>query len=172
MGCPGGKYILGSLSTRFFETRTATGSELFSPLTCLHTTTFTSLSIFSPLEMISIKIWETPLPWQAKSSLPVAVRLSKTRVLKLPINLPPEHPIMSSETIEIKMAAVSAKRSFGYHLFRLRISNYRELKQRQRRWQRELHKFAYIVGKNNTLARPAGAFFTFVHFLAVVSKTT
>ena len=25
------------------------------------------------------------------------------------INLPPEHPIMSSETIEIKMAAVSAK---------------------------------------------------------------
>ena len=27
------------------------------------------------------------------------------------INLPPEHPIMSSETIEIKMAAVSAKRS-------------------------------------------------------------
>ena len=27
------------------------------------------------------------------------------------INLPPEHPIMSFETIEIKMAAVSAKRS-------------------------------------------------------------
>ena len=34
--------------------------------------------------MISIKIWEAPLPWQAKISLPVAVRLSKTRVLKLP----------------------------------------------------------------------------------------
>ena len=32
------------------------------------------------------------------------------------INLPPEHPIMSFETIEIKMAAVSAKRSIaGFH---------------------------------------------------------
>ena len=30
------------------------------------------------------------------------------------INLPPEHPIMSSETIEIKMAAVSAKRSISF----------------------------------------------------------
>ena len=29
------------------------------------------------------------------------------------INLPPEHPIMSFETIEIEMAAVSAKRSIG-----------------------------------------------------------
>ena len=45
---------LGSLSTRVFETRTATGSELFSLLTCPDTTTFTLLSIFSPLEMSSI----------------------------------------------------------------------------------------------------------------------
>ena len=30
---------------------------------------------------------------------------------RIHINLPPEHPIMSFETIEIKMAAVSAKRS-------------------------------------------------------------
>ena len=29
------------------------------------------------------------------------------------INLPPEHPIMSFETIEIKMAAVSVKRSIA-----------------------------------------------------------
>ena len=29
------------------------------------------------------------------------------------INLPPEHPIMSFETVEIKMASVSAKRSIG-----------------------------------------------------------
>ena len=36
--CP--KNIIGSLSTRVFETRTATGSELFSLLTCRHTTTF------------------------------------------------------------------------------------------------------------------------------------
>ena len=32
------------------------------------------------------------------------------------INLPPEHPIMSFETIEIKTAAVSAKRSMLYQL--------------------------------------------------------
>ena len=48
----------------------------------------------------------------------------------------------------------------------------RELKQRQRRRQRERHKFAYLEGKNNSFARPARAFFTFVHFVAVVSKTT
>ena len=52
------------------------------------------------------------------------------------------------------------------------ILNNRELKQRQRRRQRERHKFAYLVGKNNSFARPARAFFTFVHFVAVVSKTT
>ena len=74
---------MGSLSTRVFDTRTATGSELFSLLTCVHTTTFTLISIFSPLEMISIKIWETPLSWHAKCSLPVAVRVSKTLVLKV-----------------------------------------------------------------------------------------
>ena len=50
--------------------------------------------------------------------------------------------------------------------------NIRELKQRQRRRQRERHKCAYLVGKNNSFARPARAFFTFVHFFAVVSKTT
>ena len=48
----------------------------------------------------------------------------------------------------------------------------RELKQRQRRRQRERHEFAYLVVKNNSFARPARAFFTFVHFVAVVSKTT
>ena len=37
--------LIGSLSTRVFETRTATGSELFSLLTCLHTTAFASPSI-------------------------------------------------------------------------------------------------------------------------------
>ena len=76
--------LLGSLSTRVFETRTATGSELFSLLTCPNTTTFTLLSIFSPLEMNSIKIWETIRSKNANCSLPVAVRVSKTRVLKLP----------------------------------------------------------------------------------------
>ena len=68
-----------------FETRTATGSELFSLLTCFHTTTFALLSIFSPIEMISTKVWETPMSWHVKCSLPVALRVSKSRVLKLPM---------------------------------------------------------------------------------------
>ena len=38
--------VIGSLSTRVFETRTATGSEQFSLLTSPRTTTFTLLSIF------------------------------------------------------------------------------------------------------------------------------
>ena len=49
------KNSLGNLSTRVFETRTVAGSELLSLLTCPHTTTFTLLSIFSALEMSSIK---------------------------------------------------------------------------------------------------------------------
>ena len=48
--------ILGSLGTRVFETRKVTRSELFSLLTCPHSTIFTLLSIFSSLEMSSIKI--------------------------------------------------------------------------------------------------------------------
>ena len=66
------------------ETWTVTGCELFSLLTCFHTTTVTLLRIVSPLEMISIKIWETPLPWHAKCSLPVAGRVLKSHILKLP----------------------------------------------------------------------------------------
>ena len=76
--------LIRSLSTRVSETLTATGSELFSLLTCPPTTTFTLLSIFFPLEMSSIKVWETMRSLLAKCSLPVAVRVSKTRVLKLP----------------------------------------------------------------------------------------
>ena len=81
---PSFSWGIGSLSTRVFETRTATGSELFSLLTCPHTTTFTLLRIFSPLEVNSIKIWETIRSKNANCSLPVAVRVSKTRVLKFP----------------------------------------------------------------------------------------
>ena len=42
------------LSTRVFETRTATGSELFSLLTCLHTDTFTFLKPCSHLTLIML----------------------------------------------------------------------------------------------------------------------
>ena len=71
---------------RAFETRTASGSELFSLITRLRTITFIMLSTFSRLWMISIKMCETPLSWHTECSL--AVRVSKARVLKLPIILP------------------------------------------------------------------------------------
>ena len=77
--------IIGSVSTHDFETRTASGSELFSLITRLHTITFTMLTEYvSQLGMISIKSWETPLSWHTECSFPVAVRVSKMRVLKLP----------------------------------------------------------------------------------------
>ena len=47
--------------------------------------TFRMLSTFSRLWMISVKMWETPLSWHTECSLPVAVRVSKTRVPELPI---------------------------------------------------------------------------------------
>ena len=80
-----GLHILGSLSTRDFETRTASGSEVFSLIARLHTITFTMLSTISRVWMISIKMCETPLSWHTECSLPVAVCVSKTRVLKLTI---------------------------------------------------------------------------------------
>ena len=57
-----------------FETGTVTGSELFSLLTCQHTTTFTLVSIFSLLQMSVIKFQETILSYHANCSLPVAVK--------------------------------------------------------------------------------------------------
>ena len=56
----------------------ATRSELFSYYTCLHATTFILPSIFSQVERISLKIWERPLSWHAKCSLPVSFGASKT----------------------------------------------------------------------------------------------
>ena len=75
---------LGNLSTRDFQTRTASGSELFSLITRLYTITFIMLNISSRLWMVSIKMCGTPLSWHTECSLPVAVRVSKTGVLKLP----------------------------------------------------------------------------------------
>ena len=53
---------------------TATGSKLFSLLTSFHTTTFTLLSIFSPLEMISTKTGKHHCPgmWNVLFPLPSA----------------------------------------------------------------------------------------------------
>ena len=39
-----------------FEAMSAIGSVLFSYLSCLHTATFISLGIFSPVETISLKL--------------------------------------------------------------------------------------------------------------------
>ena len=65
---------------RVFETRTATGSELFFVLTCLHTTTFTFLSIISPLEMISIKnLGDTTVLAREMSSSSYRPRLRNVR---------------------------------------------------------------------------------------------
>ena len=84
----------GSLSKRVFE---ATRSELFTLLTFLLTITFTLLSIISPLETISKKMWAPENPRHAKCSLPVAVHVSKTHVLKLTRDL--EHTrFLSFET--------------------------------------------------------------------------
>ena len=46
--------------------RKATGSVLFSDLTCLHSTSFFILSILSVVETSRLKIWERPLSWRAK----------------------------------------------------------------------------------------------------------
>ena len=76
--------LIRNLSTRDIETQTVSGTELFSFTARLHTITFTMLSTVSRFWMISIKMCETPLSWHTECSLPVAVRVSKTRVLKLP----------------------------------------------------------------------------------------
>ena len=45
---------------------TTTRSEQFSYLSCLHTNKFILLSIFSLVQMISLKIWETPVSWHCR----------------------------------------------------------------------------------------------------------
>ena len=115
-----GQILLGSLSTRDFRTRTANGSELFSLKTYLHITTFTLLSTFSPSGMISMKIWETALSCHAKCSLPVAVRVSKTYVLKLPTN----RAVRAHRHIEIEIARATARYEPNNVLTAFKIDQY------------------------------------------------
>ena len=76
--------VLGSLSKGVFERRTATANETFSLFTRLGATIFVILSVFTLIEKIYLKIRAHPLLKNEKRLLPVAVRRSKTPLLKLP----------------------------------------------------------------------------------------
>ena len=75
---------IGSLSKDVFERRTSTGSESFSLFICLDANKFVLLSFFSLIKTIYLRVSTKPLPNDAKNSLPVDVRRSKTLLLKLP----------------------------------------------------------------------------------------
>ena len=75
---------IGTLSKDVFERRTSTGSEAFSLFICLDANKLVLLSFFSLLKTIYPRVSTKPLPNDAKSPLPVDVRLSKTLLLKLP----------------------------------------------------------------------------------------
>ena len=81
-----GLVILGSLSTRVFETRTATGSSCFPFLTCLHTATFTLLSIFCSLEMISLTSTRHHCPGTRNVFFRLPSASQKRACFKLPNN--------------------------------------------------------------------------------------
>ena len=78
-------FVLVTLSKDVFERRTSTGSEAFSLFICLDANKLVLLSFFSLLKTIYPRVSTKPLPSDAKSSLPVDVRRSKTLLLKLPI---------------------------------------------------------------------------------------
>ena len=75
---------LGSLSKGVFEQRIATRNETFSLFTHLGATTFVILSVLTRIETIYLKIRAHPLPKIEKRPLLVAIRHSKTPLLKLP----------------------------------------------------------------------------------------
>ena len=78
-------FSLGSLSTRVFETRTATGREQFAFLDRIVSQIFILFISNGEkiLSNVNVVVWGQVK--SENSSLPVAVRVSKTRVLKLPI---------------------------------------------------------------------------------------
>ena len=57
------------------------------------------------------------------------------------VNFPPEYPIMSFETIEIKMAATSAKRSMGNDVIHAVILSEQSLwtLNREKSWERSIN---------------------------------
>ena len=102
MGCSGGKYILAISENTII------------------------LFVWPPKFCISFDFvfsWDHCKSQEKLETMLMQNLGDKQRVLwyfqEWPINLPPEHPIMSFETIEINMAAVSAKRSFHWAWFYL-----------------------------------------------------
>ena len=72
-------------SQDIFKRRTSTGSEAFSLLViCLDANKFVLLSFFSFIKTIYPRVSTKLLPNDAKSPLPIDVRLSLTLLLKLP----------------------------------------------------------------------------------------
>ena len=61
----------------------APGSKLLSYLTCLHTTTYMLLSIFSLVETITLEIWEQPGPGMQNVDFWFPSVAQKCHVLKL-----------------------------------------------------------------------------------------
>ena len=74
---------LGSLSTRVFETRTATGRERFACQASGVSQIFVEIisNVEKILSNMNVVVWRQVK--RENSSLPVAVRVAKTRVLKL-----------------------------------------------------------------------------------------
>ena len=66
-----------------FLSQTAAVDKLFSHITCLHTTTFALLGIFSLAEMIRLKTLEKSLSWLEKCPFQFLFVAQKRRLLKL-----------------------------------------------------------------------------------------
>ena len=77
--------ILENLSTRVFETRTATGREHFACQDSGVSQIFVLIISNGEKVLSNVNVVEWKQVKRENSSLPVAVRVSKTRVLKLPI---------------------------------------------------------------------------------------
>ena len=90
------------------------------PFNLFSHTTFTLLTIFSSLQMISIKIWETTLSWHANWSLPVAANWGKCQWVKSPpaINLLHERTQCiqapnTTGTLSVRESQQKRKNSYG-----------------------------------------------------------
>ena len=75
---------IGNLSKHVFERCTSTGSKAFSSFLCLDANKFSLLTFSSLIKTLYPRVLTKPLPNDAKRSLPVDVRRSKTLLLKLP----------------------------------------------------------------------------------------